>query len=116
MTGQTGSVELVLTGGTIYAAPTEDPIANGVVVIRDGRIADIGRQGSVVIPEAAARLDCSGLTVAAGFWNSHVHFMERKWADAATHRHVHFVHLKSAADVDRQLVSWLAKAYLDSPE
>lgn len=35
---------------------------------------------------------------------------------SSTHRHVHFVHLKSAADVDRQLVSWLAEAYLDSPE
>jgi mRNA-degrading endonuclease toxin of MazEF toxin-antitoxin module len=83
MTGQGGPVELVLTGGTIYATPMEDPIANGVVVLRDGRIADVGRQGSVVIPEAARRLDCSGLTVTAGFWNSHVHFMERKWADAA---------------------------------
>jgi hypothetical protein len=29
-------------------------------------------------------LDCSGLTITAGFWNSHVHFFERKWANAAT--------------------------------
>jgi imidazolonepropionase-like amidohydrolase len=28
-------------------------------------------------------LDCSGLTITAGFWNSHVHFFERKWANAA---------------------------------
>jgi imidazolonepropionase-like amidohydrolase len=81
MTAQ--SVELVLTGGTIYAGPTDDPIANGVVVIRDGRIADVGREGSVPVPAGAEAVDCSGLTVAAGFWNSHVHFMERKWADAA---------------------------------
>jgi hypothetical protein len=26
----------------------------------------------------------SGLTITAGFWNSHVHFLQRKWADAAT--------------------------------
>jgi imidazolonepropionase-like amidohydrolase len=28
-------------------------------------------------------LDCNGLTLTAGFWNSHVHFIEPKWADAA---------------------------------
>jgi len=83
MTGQIGSVELVLAGGTIYAGPMDDPIANGVVVVRDGKIADVGRHGSVSVPEGAKTVDCSGLTVAAGFWNSHVHFMERKWADAA---------------------------------
>src|SRR5262249_21655948 len=25
-----------------------------------------------------------GATISAGFWNSHVHFFERKWANAAT--------------------------------
>ena len=87
MSGQTSSAsdgQLVLTGGTIYVGPTEDPIANGVVIVRDGKIAEVGRQGSVPVPDGAETLDCSGLTVAAGFWNSHVHFMERKWADAAS--------------------------------
>ena len=86
MTGQTDSatrVDLVLTGGTIYTGPTDEPIANGVVVLHNGKIAEVGRQGSVRVPEGARTLDCSGLTLAAGFWNSHVHFMERKWADAA---------------------------------
>jgi imidazolonepropionase-like amidohydrolase len=86
MTGQTRSApdgQLVLTGGTIYAGPAEDPIPNGVVVVRDGKIAEVGRQGDVRVPDGAEAVDCSGLTVAAGFWNSHVHFMERKWADAA---------------------------------
>ena len=36
------------------------------------------------IPEGASTLDCSGLTITAGFWNSHVHFFERKWADAGS--------------------------------
>jgi len=86
MTGQTRSArdgQLLLTGGTIYASPTENPITNGVVVIRDGKIAAAGRRGSVRVPKGVTTVDCSGLTVAAGFWNSHVHFGERKWADAA---------------------------------
>ncbi|MCZ6672312.1 MAG: amidohydrolase family protein [Verrucomicrobia bacterium] len=28
-------------------------------------------------------LDCTDLTVAAGFWNSHMHFFQRKWENAA---------------------------------
>ncbi len=83
--GQTHSElegQFALTGGTIYTSPSESPIANGVVVIRDGKIAAVGRSGSVLIPSGLATLDCSGLTVTAGFWNSHVHFFERKWADA----------------------------------
>lgn len=75
--------QLVLVGGTILASPTEDPITDGVVVIRDGTIAAVGRRGSVAIPRGVATLDCAGLTIVAGFWNSHVHFFERKWADAA---------------------------------
>jgi imidazolonepropionase-like amidohydrolase len=86
MAGETRSPadgQLVLTGGTIYAAPVEEPISDGVVVIGDGKIAAVGRRGSVRLPQGVPTLDCSGLTIAAGFWNSHVHFFERKWADAA---------------------------------
>jgi cytosine/adenosine deaminase-related metal-dependent hydrolase len=86
MTGQTRSApdgSLVLTGGTIYAGPAESPITNSVVVIHDGKIAAVGRRGSVKVPNGVASVNCSGLTIVAGFWNSHVHLFERKWADAA---------------------------------
>ncbi|MGQ0647823.1 MAG: amidohydrolase family protein [Gemmatimonadaceae bacterium] len=74
---------LVLTGATIYASPSERPIINGVVVIRDGKVAALGRRGTVAVPKRVTTLDCAGLTITAGFWNSHVHLFERKWADAA---------------------------------
>ena len=86
MTDQTLSApegQLLLAGGTIYVSPAEAPVNNGVVLIRDGKIVAVGRRGSIQIPNGVAILDCSGLTIMAGFWNSHVHFMERKWADAA---------------------------------
>ena len=75
--------ELLLTGATIYAGPAESPIANGVVVIRDDKIAAVGGEDSFsAAPDGSEILDCTGLTLVAGFWNSHVHFFERKWADA----------------------------------
>ncbi|HMK28692.1 MAG TPA: amidohydrolase family protein [Terriglobales bacterium] len=72
---------LALVGGTIYVSPTEEPIRDGVVLIREGRIVAAGRRAEVQIPPAAQLLDCSGVTITAGFWNSHVHFFERKWAN-----------------------------------
>jgi imidazolonepropionase-like amidohydrolase len=74
---------LALLGGTIFVSPTAEPIQDGVVLIRDGKIAVVGPRASLSIPSDIKTLDCTGLTITAGFWNSHVHFMERKWAGAA---------------------------------
>ncbi len=71
---------LALVGATIYVDAAADAIRSGVVLIDGDTITDVGR---VDIPDTAERLDCSGLTVVPGFWNSHVHFFERKWAGAA---------------------------------
>lgn len=71
---------LALVGGTIYVSPTDAPIQDGVVLIRDGKIDAVGWRAAVQIPQGFQTLDCSGLTITAGFWNSHVHFMERQWA------------------------------------
>ncbi len=77
------STPLALVGGTIYIAPNDAPIADGVVLMRDGKIVAVGAKSSVQIPPGTETLDCTGSTITAGFWNSHVHFMERKWSDAA---------------------------------
>jgi imidazolonepropionase-like amidohydrolase len=73
-----------LLGATIYPSPTEDPIRDGVVLIRDDKIVAVGARAQMQFPESAHVLDCFGLTITAGLWNSHVHFFERKWANAAT--------------------------------
>ena len=75
---------MALVGGTIYVSPTADPVVDGAVLIDDGKIAAVGSRASVSIPANVQTLDCTGLTILAGFWNSHVHFIERKWAGAAT--------------------------------
>ena len=80
---QAAERQLVLIGGAVLTSPAERAIKNGVVVIRGNRIVAVGSKSAVAVPAGADILDCSGLTIAAGFWNSHVHFMERKWADAA---------------------------------
>jgi imidazolonepropionase-like amidohydrolase len=67
---------LVLRGGTVWTSPTEKPAHKASVLMENGRIAAVG---NVKTPRGAQVIDCSGLTILAGFWNSHVHFFQRKW-------------------------------------
>ena len=75
----------VLTAARLYPAPDQAPIDDAVVLVRDGRIVAVGPHGQVEIPEAATRLEgCDGGVLVAGFQNSHVHFTEPKFSEAAT--------------------------------
>jgi hypothetical protein len=74
---------LVLAGARIYPAPDAAPIAEGTIVVVGGRIAAVGSRDAITVPAGARRLDCKGLTIAAGFQNSHIHFDQDQWKDAA---------------------------------
>jgi imidazolonepropionase-like amidohydrolase len=67
--------DLVLVGAKIYPSPTEKPMENGSILVHDGHIVAIGPSGSFKLPPAATAIDCKGLVVTAGFWNSHVHIL-----------------------------------------
>jgi imidazolonepropionase-like amidohydrolase len=67
--------DLALVGAKIYPSPTERPIENGAILIHDGHILAVGPSPTIKIPRAAKVIDCKGLFVTAGFWNSHVHIM-----------------------------------------
>lgn len=73
---------IVLLGARIYVSPFQGPIGDGVVIIRGGKIAAAGTRAQVPVPEGMGILDCTGMTIMAGFQNSHVHFSESKWNDA----------------------------------
>jgi imidazolonepropionase-like amidohydrolase len=74
---------VALVGATIYVNPVDEPIRDGVVLIQGEKIVSMGRRAQMQFPETAHVLDCFGLTITSGLWNSHVHFFERKWADVA---------------------------------
>jgi imidazolonepropionase-like amidohydrolase len=77
-----GERALVLKGAKIYTSPDTGPIANGTVVVRNGRIAAVGESKSTPIPRGAHTIDCAGMVVTAGFQNSHAHFTEPRWDNA----------------------------------
>jgi imidazolonepropionase-like amidohydrolase len=74
---------LALVGGSVYASPDATPLSDAVVVTSGGAITAIGRRGEVQIPGDARVIDCTGKTLVAGFWNSHVHFTQEPWRNAA---------------------------------
>jgi imidazolonepropionase-like amidohydrolase len=91
---------LALTGARIYPAPGAEPIANGVVVVADGRIASVGDASRVRIPSGTRIFDCTGKSLVAGLWNTRVHFIEPKWNNAAN---------LSAEQLTRQLQEMLTR-------
>lgn len=77
------SRDLALVGGKVYPTPQAVPIKNAVVLIHDGKIVAVGERDDVEIPKSAYIIECAGRVITAGFWNSHVHFTEDAWKDAA---------------------------------
>src|ERR1700751_94686 len=74
---------LALVGGTVYASPDAAPLPDAVVVVTDGSITAIGHRGDVQVANDIRVIDCTGKVVVAGFRNSHVHFTQAVWINAA---------------------------------
>ncbi len=71
-----------LVGGTVFLDPDTAPIEDAVVLFRDGRVTSVGPRASTPIPGDARVTDITGMSVVAGFWNAHVHFMDPFWETA----------------------------------
>ena len=70
--GQEKSIK-AFTGGRIIDGTGQAPIENGVLLIEEGRIVEVGSQNEVEIPEHAETIDISGKTVIPGLINTHGH-------------------------------------------
>jgi imidazolonepropionase-like amidohydrolase len=80
-----GSRRLIaLVGGRVQPSPAAATIPDGVVLVEGGAISAVGARRDVPIPSRALVLDCTGGTVTAGFWNSHVHFIGPAWPSAGS--------------------------------
>jgi imidazolonepropionase-like amidohydrolase len=77
---------LILQDAKIYTSPNAPAIEHGSITIRDGKILSVqagkapGHAPAVSQPTI---VNCTGRVITAGFQNSHIHFTESKWDDAA---------------------------------
>jgi imidazolonepropionase-like amidohydrolase len=79
----TAGDDCAFVGGTVYPSPTTTAIPNAVVITSLGKITAVGTRAAVKIPSSARIIDCTGKVIVAGFWNSHIHFTDNTWRDAA---------------------------------
>jgi imidazolonepropionase-like amidohydrolase len=73
--------DLAVLDAKVYASPDAPPTSGTSILIQHGKITAIGK--NLAIPPGTPMLSCSQCIVFAGFWNTHVHFMEPKWNDVA---------------------------------
>jgi imidazolonepropionase-like amidohydrolase len=66
-------VTLALVGGRLLDGYGGQPLENAIVLIAGDRIANVGQEGSVDIPDGVAVIDTNGMTLLPGLWESHGH-------------------------------------------
>ena len=71
-----GEGALALVGAQLIDATGAPPVADSVVVVRDGRIESAGPRDATPVPEGAETLDVTGKTIIPGLVNLHVHYRE----------------------------------------
>jgi imidazolonepropionase-like amidohydrolase len=71
-----------MTGATIVDGTGRPAIRDGVVVVRDGRIADVGPRTAVTIPAGVQTVAVDGKTIVPGLWDMHTHVTQIEWAPA----------------------------------
>ena len=72
---QSHASDLALVGAKIYLSPSEPPIESGTILVHSGQILSVGPIAEIKVPRGTTVIDCKGLVVTAGFWNSHVHIL-----------------------------------------
>ena len=81
-TGTTRPRLLAVVGGTVVDVVRGGTIGNATVLMRDGKIVQVGPAGQVKIPKQAQVIRAEGLTVLPGLWDMHAHFQQAEWGPA----------------------------------
>jgi imidazolonepropionase-like amidohydrolase len=69
-----------MAGATIVDGTGRPAIQDGVILVRDGRIAEVGPRASVTIPSDVPSVAVDGKTIIPGLWDMHTHVTQIEWA------------------------------------
>jgi len=73
---------IAIKGGTVYDVVNEKTIPKTVIIVENGIIKKIGKQGEVSIPAGAKAIDATGKMIFPGLWDMHAHFEQAEWGPA----------------------------------
>jgi len=68
-------------GATLVDGTGAPPVANAVVLVREGRIVCAGPASACAVPGSVAVTDARGSFIVPGLVDAHVHFAQTGWAD-----------------------------------
>ena len=72
---------LALVGATLYDGSLEPALEDAVVLVRDGRIEQVGSRADTPVPDDAQVIDLAGRFLVPGLIDTHVHYSQTGWAD-----------------------------------
>jgi len=81
-TTPTASGTYALSGARIITGDDVPAIEDGVVWVRNGRIAGVGSRSSVTLPQGTRVIDVTGSTIIPGLIDMHAHASQIEWAPA----------------------------------
>jgi imidazolonepropionase-like amidohydrolase len=81
-TRPTASGTYALSGARLIIGDDAPAIEDGVVIVRDGRIAGVGPRASVTVPQGLRVIDVKGATIIPGLIDMHAHASQIEWAPA----------------------------------
>ena len=67
---------VALVGAAVFDPRTGKTLPGRTVLIEGDRLAAVGPDGEVAVPEGATRIDAAGKTVLPGLWDMHTHLSE----------------------------------------
>lgn len=70
---QLRSTDVVLVGATLFDGSGAPPLTDAGVLVRRGRIVQVGRREDLPVTERTVRLELSGKWIVPGFIDTHVH-------------------------------------------
>lgn len=77
----TSAAQQALVGGRLIDGFGHLPIANSVILIKDGVIQKVGSVSNLTVPEGYDVISTEGMDVLPGLWESHAHLMLNGHAD-----------------------------------
>jgi imidazolonepropionase-like amidohydrolase len=63
----------------VYTSPGAEPLKNATVLVSGGKVRSVS-ESAAALPAGARVIEAKGMSLMAGFWNSHVHFIDPKVA------------------------------------
>lgn len=68
------SGSFAIAGATLVDGAGHAPVPDSVVIIREGRIAAVGKRGELTVPRGMKVIDAAGQTLLPGLWEMHTHY------------------------------------------